>query len=131
MKQQNIKEVSFNLQKNQTFFYEKYITKRKYKTKYNILFSFLYKDINDTKWYKYLPTPKTHIYEKRISFNSYRIDITYEVNKWGKICLYISDNIEKPHFFSQFFDQHDFKVKEFRIIIINYIRLLCFNNDIY
>jgi len=131
MKQQNIKRVSFDLHKNQTFFYDKYITKCKYKTKYNIIFSFLYKSINDTNWYKYLPTPITHTYEKRILFNSYRIDITYEMNKWGKVCLYIRDNIKRPHLFSQYFDKDGFKVKEFRFIIINYIRLLCFNNDIF
>ena len=131
MKQKNIKWVSFNLQKNQIFFYEKYIHKYKYKTKYNILFSFLYKNMNDSKWYKYLPDPLIIKYEKNIRFNSYKINIIYYINKWGKISLTITDNIRKPHFFTQYFDKYRFKVTDFRIIIINYIRLLCFNNDIY
>lgn len=132
MKQRNIKRVSFNLQKNQTFFYEKYIQKYKYKTKYNILFSFLYKDINDSSnWNKYLPAPSLKKFNKRIVVNYNNIYIFYYVNKWDKICLQIENNIQKPNFFCQHLDIKDFNVINFRIIIINYIRLLCFNNDIY
>ena len=131
MKQKNIKRVSFDLKKNQIFFYEKYINKYKYKTKYNRIFYFLYKNINDTNWYKYLPYPSFIKYKITILFNSYKINIIYEINKWGKICVTITDNIKVPHFFIKHFDQKGFKVGDFRINIINHIRLLCFNNDIY
>jgi hypothetical protein len=128
---QHIKKVSFNLEKNQIYLYKRYIHKYKYKTKYNILFSFLYKDINDTNWYKYLPTPSLKKFNKKILLNNNNIYIFYYVNKWNKICLQIENNIQRPSFFSQHFDIKGFNVIDFRIIIINHIRLLCFNNDIY
>ena len=131
MTRKNIKKhVTFNLNNNKIIFYDKYIHKHKYKTKYNYLFTFLYKNISDSKWHKHLPIPSKEIFEKKIIFKSYEINITYYINKWGKICLYITNNIQHPRFFSRYFNDN-FNINDFRLIIINYIRDLCFKNDIY
>jgi|TARA_B100001971_G_scaffold142259_1_gene131441 hypothetical protein len=125
-----MKQVTFELDRNQTFYYQKYIQKYNYKTPNNILYYLLYKDIKSTKWYKYLPEPSLKPYKKNININKYSIEILYYFNKWDKINLIITNNIQKPDFFSKFIDIKTSK-EDFRIIIVNYIRHLCFNNDIF
>lgn len=125
-----MKQVTFDLDRNQIFYYKKYIQKYKYKTPNNILYSLLYKDIKSTEWYKYLPEPSIKQYQKNININKYSIRIIYYLNKWDKINLIITNDIQKPDFFSKFIDIKTLK-RDFRIIIVNYIRYLCFNNDIF
>ena len=92
------KKVTFDLSHNQIFFYDKYIIKHNYKTKRNILFYILYKNINDHKWYKYLPYPNKKALNINILINEYNIQILYKVNKWNKITLYIVNDIQNPNF---------------------------------
>ena len=139
------KKVTFNLSQNQTFFYDKYIIKHNYKTNYKIIYSILYKNIDDSNWFKYLPYPTIYNFNKNINIDSYHININYKVNMNNKICLYITNNFQKPDFFSKYFDNNTdedgdfimndnkkkFNIIKFRKIIINYIRYLCSNNNIY
>ena len=136
---ENTKNVTFNLDKNQIIIYKKYIQKHKYKTKKNIIYSYLYKNINDSNWYKYLPKPNIKEFYYKIGFSQSSLSnigenmivIRYKINKWNCICLTIENNFQKPEFFSQFYQSIDFNIVNFRLLIINYIRLLCFNNNIY
>ena len=125
-----MKQVTFDLDRNQIFYYKKYIQKHNYKTINNILYLFLYKDIKSTKWYKYLPGPSFIQFKQNINIDKYNIRIIYYLNKWDKITLIITNDIKKPDFFSKFIDIKKSN-EDFRIIIINYIRNLCFNNDIF
>jgi hypothetical protein len=128
------KKVTFDLSQNQIFFFDKYITKHKYKTKYNLIHSILYKNINDSTWFKILPYPTHFIFDKNLTigiYHMYHININYKVNVHNKICLYISNDIQKPEFFSKYFDLENLNIIKFRKIIIDYIRELCSNNNIY
>ena len=131
MEDTNIKKVTFNLKKNQIIFYKKYIQKHKYKTKHQFIFSILYKNINDSNWFKYLPYPSYYNFDKNLTIGMYHININYKVNVHNKICLYISNDIQKPEFFCKYFDLENLNIIKFRKIIIDYIRELCSNNNIY
>jgi len=128
---QNMKKVTFDLEKNQIFIFNRYIQKYNYKTKKNILFFFLYKNINYPKWSKYLPLPSSKKIIRKISYEHYNIKIIYEINKWGMICLYISNDFNCPNFFSLYIHYKNFNIKKFRIIIINYIKKICLKNNIF
>jgi endo-1,4-beta-mannosidase len=123
------KTVSFNLDKNIIIEYERYFIKKNLKTRHILLYTFLYKNIKSEKMKKYLPNPTHETFFQILRFENYFIEIQYYLNKTQKICILINHNIQLPGFYSTYLniDNND----ETRFIIINYIRKICFNNNIY
>jgi len=123
------KKVTFDLDKNIIIEYERYFTKKSIITKHISLYTILYKYIKSEKIKKHLPNPTHEAFFKMLYFEKYFIHIYYYINKTQKICILINHNIHPTGFYSVYLDIDN--INQTRFIIIDYIRRLCFNNNIY